>query len=68
MEIAKALIIGICILLGCAIIGLSDRYEMPATKEWFYKIDKLTGRVFSFRSIGGRLDWYEMDENFKTGR
>lgn len=64
MEIVKALIIGICILLGLAIIGLSDRYEMPASEGLLIKIDKLTGRVFIFRNNKG---WLEMDENFRIG-
>ena len=46
MEHVKSIIIGICIFLGLAIIGLSNRYEVYTTDFIPIKIDKFSGKTY----------------------
>ena len=56
MDNSKTIIVGICILLGLAIIGLCNRYEIPSTYRGIFKIDKLTGQTYSL-NVNGIYKW-----------
>jgi hypothetical protein len=65
MDRFNAIFIGICILLGLAMIGLSNRYEIHQYGNRIFKLNKLSGDVYVFINLKGKKNWYELDENFR---